>query len=312
MGYEHKMYTGVNQTNERISKMEKTVIDGTKQIIMEAGNSATRIHSAEVLASSDKSQNKKTKGKLMQKTDSAAIKAITGSTVGKSKIQSQLKTAKPAAVINTITTELKKPAQIITRHSRNNGTIKSKGGVILDTKAIIKRMLEIAQLDTVLKLAEKLGCSAQALGNSKARKSISLALLLKFCDIYDVNVEYVLYGIKLPLVQPSAALPGEKYLMSPIGIDPGFIKSSYRLESDNLRWFVGGNNVFYLVDMSTKSIATNGKFLIFGNDYSDVLECKRMIDGSIQVEGEQQTLSHDDLQRHVTILGKAVWSGASM
>jgi len=284
--------------------MDKSVIYSTKQDIMEAGKCATGIHSAAVLANSEKSQNKKAKGKRMQKTNSAAIDA----TVGKSKIQAEVKTARPA---NLKTTELKKSVQIITRQSANNG-IKTKGGVILDAGAILKRMLKIAALETVIALAAKLGCSPQALGNSKARKSISFALLLQFCGIYDVTMEYLLYGIKLSLVQPSAALPGEKYLMSPIGIDPGFIQSVYRLQTDNLRWFVDGNNVFYLIDVSTKSIKSNGKFLICGNDYANVFDCKRLIDGSVMIEGEQQPLSIDDLQRHVTILGQAVWSGASL
>ncbi len=52
--------------------------------------------------------------------------------------------------------------------------------------------------------------------------------------------------------------------------------------------------------------------LISGNNYADVFDCKRMIDGSVLIEGEQRPLSLEDLQSHVSIIGRAVWTGMSL
>lgn len=59
---------------------------------------------------------------------------------------------------------------------------------------IENRMLEISELKNTTSLAKSLSVTPQAMGNSKRKHEMPIALIIKFAKLHDCSVDYLLSG----------------------------------------------------------------------------------------------------------------------
>lgn len=178
----------------------------------------------------------------------------------------------------------------------------------LNSREIIERIMQAADIKKASDLAEQLGLSPQALNNTGPRRSISLPLLLagQAIAIKPVSLDYLVYG--------EEAETEENDYISIQRVGGGrpvkFLKVLLRagLNEEKLCAYIEGQKL-YIIDSSDLTV-TSGDFAFGDLLRPAIRRCKLELDGTVSVEGEIASYSLKALNR-LKVAGRVVWSGAS-
>lgn len=198
----------------------------------------------------------------------------------------------------------------------------------LDIGTVIDRMIEVSGSSGLPQLAERLGLSAQAVHQARARGSISLPLLMKFVGLFGSTLDYLVWGtgdsgekktgctepeelvandyIELKSINAVEELAGKLPAKS-LKIAKEWLDMFYMGDVEDLRsyWI---KDDFYLIDTSDCNVYKCFYALGTVGLPLSIRECERQLDGSIKITGEKESWSLDKLQA-IGVVGRVVWFG---
>lgn len=179
----------------------------------------------------------------------------------------------------------------------------------IDVDGVLCRMQKATGVKSFKKLGEVLGVTSQAIGNSKARKSISLALLTLCTAQTGVSLDYLVFGKESEVVTPSLVVR-KGVVKAPISLHQGWIENSLNIPSCNLRSHLSGNRI-YLVDTSDNhhKINSSGNYLMMVGGQTEIRQCSVSVSGKdVSIQGEPKPFTPAEAQS-LKIIGKVVWEG---
>lgn len=231
----------------------------------------------------------------------------------------QIPAAKAAAIVSAVTKAAEAieaagtpPAPTDTNHRAGIREAKSKLTKEMDVPACLDRMITGAGLKSLADLADFLGISSQALGNSKTRKSISLPALMYYRDKTGDSLDYLVYGIKQKYKSLKPLISKKGHTTSPIGLTDWWVAQTLRIPATNLCYHVDIDGSILLVDTNdTAKKITDGTYVLEVAGSVSVRTFKLKVDGSATIVGEKDGISKETLAQ-LTVLGRLVWKGSSI
>lgn len=181
----------------------------------------------------------------------------------------------------------------------------------IDVAGIITRILKAGHPKTYKEITTLLGINPQYIYNAKARGSFPLAKIVSAAEMFNVSMDYLVYG-----TDPGCETYGKKekqdvYLeIEEIG--GGKIKLlanlfNRRVNSLSLKAHKQ-NDCLYVIDSAEVNV-TDGIYAFGKPGPPVILRCKADLDGSISIEGRKEPQSVDYLIKYCW--GRVIWSGSS-
>jgi transcriptional regulator with XRE-family HTH domain len=192
--------------------------------------------------------------------------------------------------------------------------------VELNVEEILERMLEVSGAKSITELAEITGLSAQTLSQSKYRKSIALPVLMRFvAKVKNASIDYLIYGVGSK--KDVSEQQGNRYAdiktisttedFDVILFDKRWLQVQFKgKKPEILRQCLIADRI-YVID-TTDCIVTDGTYVLgYEEHLGRICKCKRKLDGTITVEGEDQPITQEALN-NIGVVGRVIWTGKSL
>lgn len=183
----------------------------------------------------------------------------------------------------------------------------------LDLSGVYERMMRVKNLTTLNQLAESMGVSYQSIIQAKHRDMIALPALMLCVEETGCSLDYLVYNRGDSTERPNKVDPEvEKSHIDVPRIGGGKVKFYVELlqrgiEVSKLIAHVKLDNL-WIIDTSNTKI-TSGLFAIGNPDCPEILQCKKMLNGTdTLIEGSDTPVPESELG-NISCIGKVVWFG---
>lgn len=184
----------------------------------------------------------------------------------------------------------------------------------LDLNGVFERMMRVKNMTTLNQLAESMGVSYQSIIQAKHRAMISLPTLMVCAEETGCSLDYLVYNHGDGTERPNKvdASEMEKSHIDVPRIGGGKVKFYVELlqrgiDVSKLIAYVQFDKL-WIIDTSNAKI-TSGLFAIGDPDCPEILQCKKMLNGTdTLIEGSDTPVPESELG-NISCIGKVVWFG---
>ncbi len=188
--------------------------------------------------------------------------------------------------------------------------MKTKNKPNINPEEILERMRLAGKFETQAELASFLEMSPQALGSTKVRGSISLAVLLVFAEKTGLSMDFILFGKASDYLSLPCAI-GDVERCAPIGFEKSYLETVLRISPSFARSFLDHDGSYTVIDTThAGQQITVGDYLIKIDSTAVIRQCRKKITGAVAIEGEDEDLSAEQIA-NLNIVGRVVWRAKS-